>query len=116
MSPHDQIAKLLNDHGAVLIRQRKHQIWRLPDGRSVTIASTPSDHRAAWKTVALLRRDLGLVDALRGTPGPRPPRPLHHKNAPTPPKLHPSDPNQQNLLRLAGLTRSSPSQRVSALL
>jgi hypothetical protein len=45
-----QVEKTLTDHGAVLVRQKKHKVWKFPDGRIFTTASTPSDHRA-WMNI-----------------------------------------------------------------
>jgi len=57
----DTIA-LLKEHGAVLVRQKKHQVWELPDGRHFTIGSTPSDSaRAGLNSLRDLRRFLGLT-------------------------------------------------------
>jgi predicted RNA binding protein YcfA (HicA-like mRNA interferase family) len=33
--------KLLRDSGAVLVRQKRHAVWRLPNGRIVVISATP---------------------------------------------------------------------------
>ena len=45
--------------GAVLVRQKNHQIWRLPNGRNYVMAQTPSDRRAERNQVAALRKLLG---------------------------------------------------------
>jgi len=50
------IQQQLKRCGAVLVRQRKHQIWRLPNGRNFVMAATPSDWRAAQKQIHDLRR------------------------------------------------------------
>ena len=42
--------------GAVLVRQKNHQIWRLPNGRNYVMAHTPSDGRAGRNQAAVLRR------------------------------------------------------------
>ena len=42
--------------GAVLVRTKNHQIWRLPNGRNYVIAHTPSDGRAGRNQAAVLRR------------------------------------------------------------
>ena len=52
------IQQQLKRAGAVLVRQRKHQIWRLPDGRNFVMAATPSDGRATANQVQQLRRML----------------------------------------------------------
>lgn len=45
--------------GAVLVRQKNHQIWRLPNGRNYVISQTPSDGRAVKNQLSVLRRLLG---------------------------------------------------------
>jgi hypothetical protein len=42
--------------GAVLIRQKRHQVWSLPDGRKYVMSQTPSDWRAEQKQLSMLRR------------------------------------------------------------
>lgn len=42
--------------GAVLVRNKNHQIWRLPNGRNYVMAQTPSDWRAEQKQMSVLRR------------------------------------------------------------
>ncbi|CAB4166309.1 hypothetical protein UFOVP836_26 [uncultured Caudovirales phage] len=42
--------------GAVLVRQKNHQVWRLPDGRRYVMSQTPSDGRAGRNQAAVLRR------------------------------------------------------------
>ena len=42
--------------GAVLVRNKNHQIWRLPDGRNYVMSQTPSDWRAERKQVSVLRQ------------------------------------------------------------
>lgn len=53
-----EVKKLLDENGAVLVRRKKHKVYKLPDGRAVVMASTPSDHRATVKALTLLRRML----------------------------------------------------------
>lgn len=55
-----QIEKLLRASGAVLVRTRKHRVYRLPNGRNYVIAATASDRRAQANQVAELRRQLGV--------------------------------------------------------
>jgi hypothetical protein len=42
--------------GAVLVRQKNHQVWRLPNGRHYVMAQTPSDGRAGRNQAAVLKR------------------------------------------------------------
>lgn len=65
-----EVQKILRDHGAVLVRQKKHQVWKFPDGKVYVQASTPSDQRAAANQLSKLRNMLGLHGE-RGIPGDR---------------------------------------------
>lgn len=42
--------------GAVLVRKKNHQVWRLPDGRRYVMSQTPSDRRAGRNQAAVLNR------------------------------------------------------------
>ena len=44
--------------GAVLVRWKRHQVWRLPNGRSFVVSQTASDHRALRNQMATLKRAL----------------------------------------------------------
>lgn len=44
--------------GAVLVRTKNHQIWRLPNGRNYVMAHTPSDGRAVKNQLSALRKML----------------------------------------------------------
>lgn len=44
--------------GAVLIRWKKHDVYRLPNGRKFTLAKTASDPRSEQNHLADLRREL----------------------------------------------------------
>jgi len=46
----------LKRHGAVLIRRKNHQVWRLPNGRKYVMSQTPSDGRAGRNQAAVLKR------------------------------------------------------------
>jgi hypothetical protein len=54
--------ELLQEHNFELVRQRKHKIYRNPDGITFVLASTPSDRNASDNALATLRR------VLRGVP------------------------------------------------
>lgn len=58
-----KVAKLLNECGAVLERDGKHEVWLLPNGKKFTRAKTPSDYRAEENQLHDLRHALGLVDS-----------------------------------------------------
>lgn len=52
-----QIVRLLRSAGWTLVRQRKHKVFRSPDGFTLTASVSPSDgSRAAKNVVATLRR------------------------------------------------------------
>ncbi|MGA8489392.1 MAG: hypothetical protein WB711_03155 [Terriglobales bacterium] len=58
MNPQDQLMELLEQHKFDLVRQRKHRIYRNPDGLVFVTASTPSDRRSPHNALADLRRIL----------------------------------------------------------
>jgi predicted RNA binding protein YcfA (HicA-like mRNA interferase family) len=61
MSSHErEILAMLNDAGARLARQRKHRIFRFPDGRIWVVPKTPSDVHAWKNNLSDLRRRLNL--------------------------------------------------------
>jgi hypothetical protein len=60
-----QVMQLLKDNGAVLVRHRKHQVYRFPDGRTFVFGTSPSD-ADSWKHCLsnlkrLLRRGAGVA-------------------------------------------------------
>ena len=62
MNAQEEIDRLLAQSGAVLIRQNKHLVYRLPNGRNFVAAKTSSDpERAAKNGLSDLRRALGAV-------------------------------------------------------
>lgn len=52
------VQQLLRESGAVLVRQKKHLVYQLPNGRRVTMSATPSDWRAERKQMRDIRRAL----------------------------------------------------------
>jgi len=50
------ILEQLKRAGAVLVRQKNHQVWRMPNGRNYVMSQTPSDWRAEQKQMSVLRR------------------------------------------------------------
>jgi hypothetical protein len=61
MTPHErEVLTTLNRAGAVLARQRKHKIFRFPDGRIWVLPKSPSDTRAWLNNLCNLRRRLGV--------------------------------------------------------
>src|SRR5713226_5321464 len=58
MNPQDQLMELLEKYNFDLVRQRKHRIFRNPDGLTFVTASTPSDRKAPQNALSTLRRIL----------------------------------------------------------
>lgn len=65
------VMNTLKAHGAVLVRHKKHMVYRFPDGRTWTHASTPSCPHSMQNNFSDLRRMLGIADDERGQPGER---------------------------------------------
>jgi hypothetical protein len=63
MSRTAEIQYLLKVHRAVLIRERKHKIFRFPDGRIFVQSATPGDCFAERNALATLRRLVREVPA-----------------------------------------------------
>lgn len=56
MNPRQRVDSILTALGAKLKRQRKHQVWQLPNGRTFVRASTPSDTRSDANNLRDLRK------------------------------------------------------------
>lgn len=64
MNAEQEICRLLHESGAVLVRQNKHLVYRLPNGKNFVVAKTSSDpERAAKNGLSDLRRALGVPRA-----------------------------------------------------
>jgi hypothetical protein len=50
------LERQLGRRGCVLVRARKHRIWRTPNGRTLVLPSTSSDWRAERNGRAAARR------------------------------------------------------------
>lgn len=61
MNAQDRFEALLKENDFRLIRQRKHLVYRNPDGLQFVAAKSPSDHRAAANSLSDLRRVLNSV-------------------------------------------------------
>lgn len=66
-----EVKRLLKENGAVLKRDKRHEVWQLPNGQMFTRSKTPSDFRAADNNLTDLKRALGIVEPERGKPGER---------------------------------------------
>lgn len=63
MNPQEQLMQLLREHNFDLVRQRKHKIYRNPNGLTFVTASTPSDRRAPQNALSTLKRILRDTNA-----------------------------------------------------
>lgn len=66
MSATEQVNQLLKDSGAVLKREHRHEVWRLPNGNSFTRSKTPSDRQTGRADLTTLRRALGIENQGKG--------------------------------------------------
>jgi hypothetical protein len=80
MDAAQEVNRMLEENGAVLKRNKKHEVWELPNGQTFVRASTPGDSRAAFNELSQLRRCLGIDDK-RGEPGERRERKAKQKPA-----------------------------------
>lgn len=72
MDAEREIDRLLKEHGAELKRDKRHLIYKLPNGKTFTRSSTPSDRQTPKAELSDLKMALGLTGADgRGTPGER---------------------------------------------
>lgn len=60
MEKKNEIHKLLQVNNAKLIRSKKHEVWKLPNGKKFTRSKTPSDHRASDQSLCELRKVLEI--------------------------------------------------------
>lgn len=57
-----QILDLLKAHGAVLDRQHKHNVWKLPNGKVFVMSKTPGKAWTSWRChLTDLKHLLGMV-------------------------------------------------------
>ncbi|MBV8206160.1 MAG: hypothetical protein JO041_05150 [Acidobacteria bacterium] len=65
MNPKDQLMELLAANSFDLVRQRKHRVYRNPEGQTFVVASTPSDSRAWQNALGTLKRVLRQANSAR---------------------------------------------------
>ncbi len=53
-----RVERALKDANAVLVRHKRHAVFRLPNGRNFVMPSSPSDHRAEQNALKDLQRAL----------------------------------------------------------
>lgn len=56
MSPEQKLKRVIEETGATLVRQKNHLIYRLPNGRIVSVAKTGSDWRGIDASIRDFRR------------------------------------------------------------
>ena len=66
----EECVQILKEHGAKIVRTKKHTIWRFPDGKAWTMPSTPGD-KCAWKNNLSDLRLFLKLNPERGKPGER---------------------------------------------
>ena len=72
MNERKDVEALIKEHGGVLVRQKKHQVWKFPDGRIFTMASTPGDCvHAERNNMTDLRNFLGIAREIKKNPNRR---------------------------------------------
>ena len=59
-----ELDQLLRDSGAVLVREKKHRVYRLPSGRNLVLSKTPSDRRTEANQIRDLRRLIAEAKSL----------------------------------------------------
>jgi hypothetical protein len=58
MSIEKEILHYMGSVGAVLVRSKRHNVWRLPNGRVVVTSQSPSDFRVFKNIVRDVKRAL----------------------------------------------------------
>jgi hypothetical protein len=95
MNAANEVNRLLKDYNAVLVRQNKHLVYRLPNGQNFVVAKTSSDpDRAAKNNLSDLRRALGIP---RETPKPKGDAAMPIEPKPTPVAPAPPTPKEEPL-------------------
>lgn len=71
MNPEIEVSRLLKADGAILKREKNHEVWKLSNGKSFVRAKTPSDANGPLNNLTDLKKALGVADPERGKPGER---------------------------------------------
>jgi len=79
--PKTAMESLIEQNGGKLVRQRKHKVYRFPNGATFVVASTPECPLAYDNALAHLKRLLGIYPPDRGAPGTRRNKRLKQKAA-----------------------------------
>jgi hypothetical protein len=110
VNPETEVSRLLAEAGAVLVRQNKHLVYRLPNGNMFTRNKTPSDHRTPLNELSDLRRALGIVR----TPKEKEPIMNHHPQNEQPSAVPPTklQPHQE----ASGLAQDNLQTRIEVMM
>lgn len=54
------VLRIIHENGGRLVRQKRHLVFRFPDGRKFVVPKTPSDLRAWRNSLSILMRLLGV--------------------------------------------------------
>jgi hypothetical protein len=116
MNPATEIWRLLKENNAVLKRDKKHEVWQLPNGKTWVRSSTPSCSTAEQNALSDLRRCLGEVDPDRGKPGERRERKVKHERPQNPWWLKGSENTVlADQLRTSGVVEKSLKEKIEEL-
>jgi hypothetical protein len=69
MNPEAQLQCLLDEYDFKLARQRKHKVYKNPDGKTFVMASTPSDRRSSRNALSTLKRICRPLTTAESTTG-----------------------------------------------
>jgi len=56
MLPVNDVARILHEAGAVLVRSKKHHIYRLPNGKTFPVSASPSSQHFKKVVQSSLKR------------------------------------------------------------
>lgn len=62
------VRQALANAGAVLVRSHRHLVYRLPNGRTVSVACTAGDWRTAKNTIRVIKREAACCPSSTATP------------------------------------------------
>jgi hypothetical protein len=88
--PKTALENLIEEHGGVLIRDKRHYVFEFPNGQRYTIPKTPSCTHSYANSAAALRTLLGTHSPDRGAPGQRREKRLKRKPVVVEGKMLPS--------------------------
>lgn len=54
----ERVDELIRENGGVLVRMKRHPVYRFPNGQQFVHSATPGDRRAAMNSMSVLRRIL----------------------------------------------------------